>query len=113
MWLNFEHLKPDLTKLKHRYGLLAEDFVRMLRKQNIRCAICDVEFRPDQKPHVDHSHNCGTVRGLLCNNCNIGLGHFIDSPEILRRAADYLEGKNETDPTTEGIKVPGAEGNHY
>jgi hypothetical protein len=40
--------------------------------------------------HVDHCHISGKVRGVLCQNCNLGLGHFHDTPEKLERAAAYL-----------------------
>jgi len=42
---------------------------------------------------VDHNHTTGRVRGALCTNCNLGLGHFKDNPELLRLAALFLEGK--------------------
>lgn len=53
------------------------------------CIICGLETNVV----VDHNHNTGDVRGGLCVNCNIGLGHFKDNPELLRLAALYLEGK--------------------
>lgn len=53
------------------------------------CVICGAECRTV----VDHDHQTGYVRGGLCTNCNLGLGHFKDNPELLRLAALYLEGK--------------------
>ncbi|MFE5866619.1 endonuclease VII domain-containing protein [Streptomyces virginiae] len=42
--------------------------------------------------HVDHCHKTGRVRGVLCFNCNVGLGLLKESPDRIRRAAEYLEG---------------------
>ena len=53
------------------------------------CIICGVET----SVVVDHDHSTGDVRGGLCTNCNLGIGHFKDNPELLRFAALYLEGK--------------------
>ncbi|MEV7073553.1 endonuclease VII domain-containing protein [Streptomyces sp. NPDC093990] len=52
------------------------------------CAICSTV----PAVHVDHCHKTGRVRGVLCFNCNSGLGLLGDDPEALNRAADYLEG---------------------
>jgi hypothetical protein len=73
--------------LVRRYGISAADADRMLEEQNGLCAICT------EKPaeHVDHCHDSGRVRGLLCFNCNGGLGQFGDRVDILSRAIDYLE----------------------
>src|SRR5574341_1516779 len=64
-----------------------EDYERLLIEQQGRCALC--ETRP--LSHVDHDHATGTVRGLLCRPCNLGLGLFDDSPVVLARAIQYLE----------------------
>jgi hypothetical protein len=41
--------------------------------------------------HIDHDHSTGKVRGCLCSNCNLALGHAQDNPDILRKLADYIE----------------------
>jgi hypothetical protein len=73
--------------LKRRYGIGADDFDRMVAAQGGVCAICG---RPDPE-HVDHDHETGEVRGILCFNCNGGLGQFRDDVDALRAAAAYLE----------------------
>lgn len=75
-----------------RYGLTLEDYVQKLAEQHGRCALCGCE--PDTtRRHdfaVDHCHATGRIRGLLCRRCNVGLGHFEDSPELLANAIAYL-----------------------
>lgn len=84
---------PEKAKLKDRrknlkkYGLTPEDFDNMLRDQNDRCKICREE---DIMFHVDHDHKTGKVRGLLCSNCNTGLGLFRDNVAYLENAINYL-----------------------
>lgn len=78
---------------RRHYGI-TEDQVRALHEaQEGRCAICG---RPDADSsgralHVDHDHVTGQLRGLLCGNCNHGLGKFGDDPDRIRRAAIYLD----------------------
>ncbi len=72
-----------------KYGLTIEDYDRMLREQEFICPICKVE--QDKVMHVDHDHLTGSVRGLLCESCNKGLGFFKDSVDNLRNAIKYLE----------------------
>lgn len=62
----------------------------MIASQYGLCAIC-LAARP---AHVDHCHNTGRVRGVLCFNCNSGLGLLRDDPAAVRRAAAYLEGNS-------------------
>ena len=73
--------------LKHRYGIGADDFDALVVQQGGVCAICGRET-PE---HVDHSHDTGAVRGILCFNCNGGLGQFRDSVDALVSAAAYLQ----------------------
>lgn len=71
------------------YGLTPEGFDLLFEDQSGACAICRTLFE-DQTPHVDHDHATGKVRGLLCGECNLGLGKFKDDPERLQRALDYI-----------------------
>ena len=76
--------------LKKRYGMSLEDFDVMLEAQGFRCSLCG--FTLEAKTScVDHDHESGTVRAILCRPCNTGLGHFKDSSETLLAAAAYLQ----------------------
>lgn len=75
------------TRRLRKYGLTEQQYEAIGEKQEWVCAICG----DDEPTAVDHCHDSGVVRGLLCHLCNIGLGHFRDSPERLRSAATYLE----------------------
>lgn len=77
-----------IWKLKARYNLTPEQYNNMLIKQNGVCYICQIES--DKALHIDHCHETGTVRGLLCQSCNHGLGFFKDSVKLLERAIEYL-----------------------
>jgi len=78
--------------LRRRYGIGADEFDELVRQQGGVCAICG---RPDPE-HVDHSHDTGAVRGILCFNCNGGLGQFRDSVDALLAAAAYLDARGES-----------------
>lgn len=77
---------------KH-YKITLEQYRKMLAEQEERCAIC--KRFPDETGQkvlcVDHDHDDGTVRGLLCNPCNSLLGQAQDNPTRLRDAATYIE----------------------
>jgi hypothetical protein len=82
-------------KLLANYGLTVDDYERMNLEQDGRCAICGgASTRADSGAGlvVDHDHETGQVRQLLCNLCNTGLGAFRDSPAILLDAIAYLRG---------------------
>ena len=78
---------------KYKYGLSKRQFFALLESQNGRCAICQREIA-DSRVAVDHNHETGEVRGLLCPQCNSGIGLLQDSPAIIRAAAAYLETKD-------------------
>lgn len=76
------------SRLKRHYGLTVAQRDAMIKEQFGICPIC---LEPGPK-HVDHDHDTGKVRGVLCFSCNAALGQFKDRPDVLRRAAEYLEG---------------------
>ena len=84
--------------LRYRYGITVKEFESLVAKQNKKCAICktDLEISADgikrtKNVAVDHCHTTGSVRGILCKNCNVGLGFFQDSVLLLNNAMDYLK----------------------
>lgn len=79
------------AELKRLYGITLEDYVEMFDNQNGVCAICKEECKTKNSLSVDHDHQTGKVRGLLCNSCNGGLGLFKDNINILRKAIEYLD----------------------
>lgn len=79
---------------QYLYGLSPERFEALMAEQGNACAICRSTEWPGKHPgtpHVDHDHQTGEVRGLLCGPCNTGLGQFGDDPARLRAAIEYLE----------------------
>lgn len=80
------------SHLKLNFGITSEDYQALLEKQNFSCALCkkhSLEFK--QRLAVDHCHETGKIRGLLCFKCNTALGKFNDDPEMLKEAIKYLE----------------------
>ena len=87
--------------LSRSYGMTHELYEKIEEGQKSKCKICGGEgfIMPvggKKKLVVDHDHATGKVRGLLCHNCNRGLGLFQDNEALLRKAADYLDTSKET-----------------
>lgn len=80
---------PDALR-QYRYGITPEEYHQMHSSQKGCCAICELPESEVGKLHVDHDHENGVVRGLLCGKCNRGLGLLNDNAACLRRAAKYL-----------------------
>jgi len=83
-------------KLKQLYGITVDQYDTLMVMQNGVCAICGLSetatYRgKTRRLTIDHDHKTNTIRGLLCSNCNIGVGNLQDNPTLLRLAADYLE----------------------
>lgn len=82
-----------LRNLKSKYGLTKEDYLSLLDSQEGVCAICHKEEQENARSpwlSVDHCHETGLVRGLLCERCNKGLGMFMDDSSLLENAVSYL-----------------------
>lgn len=84
-----------ITDLHRKYGVTEEWINETLDKQGNACALCSTVF--EETPRVDHDHKTGKTRGLLCHNCNTGLGQLKDSIETLKKAIAYLESFSETE----------------
>lgn len=101
-----DSLTPDCKECKRVmqteriFGLSPGSYARMLSDQGGSCKICGRVDPTGRKLHVDHDHSCCSgktscgqcVRGLLCGQCNTGLGMFRDDPDCLEAAASYLRG---------------------
>ena len=81
--------------LRRKYGITQADYDRMLAEQGGGCRICgrtaEQQTRYSAWLHIDHCHETGRIRGLLCDQHNLLLGRFDHDPALLRRAADYLD----------------------
>lgn len=93
---NYHQKNPQCrrsVKLKYEYGLTFEQYQGMIHQQNDQCAICHCSaiHRKSNSWHVDHDHQTGKVRGLLCKSCNTGLGQFKDDIALLEAAIKYLQ----------------------
>lgn len=84
------------SAMQKKFGISLHEYGQMLLAQGGKCAICEKESGGTRHGEtkalaVDHDHKTGKVRGLLCESCNQGIGKLQDDPEILRKAADYIE----------------------
>lgn len=85
---NIEHIRD--YKLRVRYGITFEEKCRMIVAQGNKCAGCGYVFSDQNSAHVDHDHNTGKIRGILCRSCNTVLGYVDDDIEVLKSLRNYL-----------------------
>ena len=81
-------------QIKHNYGIDKDEWYWMLKEQNYQCKICKKEMNIEKNSSdicVDHDHKTGKVGGLLCSNCNKGLGNFKDDVVALQSAIIYIK----------------------
>ena len=86
-WIDWDAPRGRESYFRRKYGLTQSE-LEQLRDEVMVCPIC--VMRPPV--HVDHHHETGKVRGMLCFPCNAALGQLQDDPMIIRRAAEYVEG---------------------
>jgi hypothetical protein len=88
-WSGFE--REDAI-IRRQYGISLKQFDELLEFQGGGCAICNKRIDGERRRmNIDHDHNTGKVRGLLCTGCNTGIGHLGDNIEGLKKALYYLE----------------------
>ncbi len=93
--INSEKNKLSARKyvLKKKYKLTWSEYCDLVKEQNNKCKICNTTFKDEtlKRPYVDHDHNTGKIRALLCMQCNTALGKFNDNINVLQRAIKYLK----------------------
>lgn len=84
--------KDRKNYLKRKYNVTVEWFEEQLDRQNGKCMICGTTEGGGKSStlHVDHNHETGQIRGLLCQPCNTGLGLFKENTELLEKAIHYV-----------------------
>lgn len=87
-------LCQGVSKRAARYGATEEEILSLLSDAGGTCTICNNRFDNSRRAVVDHCHDSGNVRGIICVKCNAGLGQFDDSPDSLREAIRYLNENN-------------------
>lgn len=80
----------SLRRAAHSRGLTIDQFHALYENQDFSCKICSRVLIGFKSIHVDHDHKTNRVRGLLCANCNTGIGLFKDSVDLLVRASEYI-----------------------
>jgi hypothetical protein len=80
------------NKMERVYGITKEQYEAQFAAQGGKCAICRRVNRHKTKKYlsIDHNHETGEIRGLLCHSCNVAIGLFTESPEVLKAAVRYL-----------------------
>lgn len=92
----WQRSNPDKLRnyeLRKRYGITPDEYDRILAQQGGKCACCGRDANTcGRRLFVDHCHETGRIRGIICNRCNYGIGALGDNIEGLNRAIEYLKG---------------------
>ena len=89
-WYHKNKQKVREKQMFSKYGLTVEQYNSKLNQQSNQCKICEKIMDGLREPAIDHCHNTGNVRDLLCANCNAALGLLQDDPKIMLKAAEYV-----------------------
>lgn len=94
-WRNSASMRRSnrYTNARRLYGLSKEEYDALEAHAGNACEVCGLPCNSGRQLAIDHDHATNRVRGLLCGNCNKGLGNFQDSPALLRKAIEYLESR--------------------
>ena len=92
-WRDKNPDKMKFYRIKTKYGIGVDEYRKLLSEQDNCCCICGVDFSA-AKPVVDHCHESGSIRGILCARCNVGIGMFRESIDSLSNAIIYLSRYN-------------------
>lgn len=96
-------MKKHDAYYKHKYGMSLDERIELLNSQGCKCAICRSPLEASGgNTHTDHCHSTGKIRGILCTNCNRGLGHFQENTTNLMAAIEYLQAHTEDGNQKEG-----------
>lgn len=91
-WRKNNYRRRKNLELEWNYGISLEKYEQILIKQEYSCAICKIhQDSLSRKLCVDHCHKTEQVRGLLCGNCNVGIGKLKDDINLLETAVNYLK----------------------
>ena len=91
-WRKRNYEKIRHYGLKNNYSASLQEYELIWKSQGYLCAICKRPRLPEEKAFcLDHNHETGELRGILCHKCNMGLGYFKESTDSLRHALEYLE----------------------
>lgn len=104
IWIANNKERNRSLKRKHADKKWLEKYEELRKTQESKCKICNKvtslgTLSNSVKLHIDHCHKTGKLRGLLCGNCNVGLGHFKDNIQLLSNAIKYLEEHNNVYPS--------------
>lgn len=78
-----------MITITRRLNITLSEYKRLM--DITHCNLCSREFENTINKHIDHCHTSGLVRGVLCRQCNLALGHLNDDPELIRKLAKYVE----------------------
>jgi len=91
-WVNGYNAKTTMTRRLRMFGVSEDDYNELFKNQSGGCAICGKHQNElSRSLCVDHCHDTGKIRGLLCSDCNVGIGRLKDSLENLKNAIEYLK----------------------